>query len=178
MNFKRIVGAAALAAVLPFFAPAAQAAAVVDPSSTLVADAVELFNIGDIETVEINGNAADGGGMFSFGLLAGTNLLAVETNSLNPATGFAGAQVTITTGQGNTGTNLGSISGLDLLMGNALVVGMNAGQTYWLNAIWSDVTRDSSNFDLRIEAVPVPASLLLIGAGLLGLGALRRKENA
>jgi hypothetical protein len=173
-NWKMGVAAAALTAA---FSVGANAATI---GGTLTEGGVTPFKVGDIETVEIEANRTDGAGLLSFGLLAGSDLAAIETNSLNPVTGFVDALVTISTGEDGTGSILGSITGAALAAGEALIVSMDAGTTYWLNASWSDVAQNLSNFDLRIEAAPVPvpaAGFLLLG-GLGGLAAMKRRKKS
>ncbi len=132
---------------------------------------------GDVYTMEIGGDAADGAGSYSFGFLAATSFATIETNSLNPITGFVGAVVTWSTGINGTGSILGSISGAALAAGDELLLAMISGQTYWLTATWTDVSRNGSNFDLRVEAVPVPLPLLLLGTALIGMGTLARRRK-
>ena len=88
MRLLGIVAAAALA-VMPVVA---QATVTVDAPG-LIQDGTVPISIGDVFTIEIFGDAVDGAGSAAFGFTATEQLLAIETNSLNPIRGFRGATV-------------------------------------------------------------------------------------
>ena len=184
--FKNLIAAAAMSVAALAMAGTANALTSLTTNGPLDG-VVGVIAVPNVFTIEIGGNAVDIGGSYSFGFLAATNLLSVETNSLNPVDdGFADALVQWSTLINGTGTVLGTISGAALSAGSQLLLPMVAGQTYWLTASWSDVVEDGSNFDLRVKAkpdltpdpVPVPLPILLLGTALLGLGALGRRRKA
>ena len=173
MNFKTIFGAAAVALVMPMSAYA------VTFSGDLVDGDSTNISINDVFEMEIDGNASDTAGSGVYTFTATENLAALETNSLNPTNGFLGSMVSWNSEMDGSGTDFGSISGQDLIDGKALRVEFAAGETKYLIASWTDVSRDKSNFDLRVEAtpVPVPAGILLMGTALAGFGVMRRKAK-
>lgn len=175
--FGNILKSAAVAAAL-ITAPLA-ANAITVTSSGLVENATVAFSVGDIFTADIDGDAVDGGGSATFGVTPTSNLLAIETNSLNPVTGFLMPSVVVSTAMNGGGTVLGTISGASLIAGDALVVALAAGVDHWITASWTNVSQDGSNFYLRVvAAVPVPAAGVLLVGALGGLALMRRRKTA
>lgn len=167
----------ALAAAFLALAPLAAAATTITSNGPIDGSSIAL-SINDIFVIEIDGDAVDVGGSASFGFTATTDLGVLETNSLNPVLGFADAMVEWNSAADGSGTSFGSISGLALILGDTLATSFDAGETKWLIASWSDVTVDLSNFDLRVEAVPLPAAGFLLFGALGGLAMVRRRRKA
>lgn len=173
-NKLKVLGAAAALAVLPMVA-----GAVTITTNGPIENAVVDLTPPDVHTIEIAGDASDGAGSASFGFKATAGLLAIETNSLNPVTGFAGAMVEWNSAADGSGISFGSISGAALIAGAELITSFAAGEEKWLIASWTDVTQVGSNFDLRVvAAVPVPAAGLLLLTAVGGAAALRRRKKA
>ena len=174
MKLKSTIAAAAIA-LLPM-----SAGALTITTDGPIEGGVINLSANDIFTIEINGGSLDSGGSAAFGFVATEALIAVDTNSLNPNDGFADAKVEWNSEADLSGTSYGSISGADLILGKELKVSFSKMQAIWLVASWTDVTREKSNFDLRIEAtaVPLPAGILLLGTSLAGFGVMRRRKRA
>lgn len=181
--FNKLFAAAATVAALSL-PMAAQAVTVTTNSNGATpptdGGAPVSISIGDIFTMELDGNAADVGGSASFGFTATEALLSIESNSLNTITGFADAVVSWFDNAAGAGMALASISGSALTNGDSLDFVFGSGDTYYLVASWSDVTADLSNFDLNVSAtaVPLPAGALLMGTALAGFGIARRRKKA
>lgn len=167
------LAAAALLATLPV-----SANAVIITTDGPVEGAAIGLSFGDIFTIEIDGDAIDGGGMASFGFTASSGFAAIETNSLNPVSGFTDATVEWNSAADGTGTTFASLTTAEVAAGAKLITPFAGGDTKWLIAKWTDVSADKSNFDLRVEAVPLPASLALFLAALGGLGLVARRRAA
>jgi hypothetical protein len=181
MKLKSFLGAAAVALTAAFIG-AAPAQAITVSDNGLLEGGIDSnsISVGDIFQIEIFGDAADTGGSVVWKFAATEALVTIETNSLNPVSGFAGATVQWNSQADGNGTSFGSISGLDLIMGKALVTQFAANELKYLIASWTDVTADKSNFDLRIDTqvVPLPASVFLLLAALGGLGVVSRRRPA
>ena len=162
---KKLILATAVASV-PVFAHAVTITTELDP------DNPNAIEVGDVFTVQIDGDASDGGGDLSYELVPGTDVRTMTTISLNPDDGFIGAMVSIVDSMDNV---LGELSDETL----ELTVDFMAGESYGLNILWSDVARNGSDYDVRIEAsvIPVPAAGLLLIGGLGALAAVRRKKS-
>lgn len=178
MNFKTVLGAAAFALAMPVSAYAVTFGGDLDNQE------FANLSIGDVFEMEIDGDAVDGASAdlpfdVYYEFTATEDLYALETNSLNPTNGFLGTMVEWNSSSDGSGTSFGSISGADLIAGDTLRVEFAAGETKFLIASWTDVARNGSNFDLRVEAtpVPVPAGILLMGTALAGFGVMRRKAK-
>ena len=181
MKLKSFLGAAAVALTAAFLGAApAQAVTVVDNGLLEGGIDSNVISVGDIFQIEIFGNAVDTGGSVVWKFTASEALVALETNSLNPVTGFAGAMVEWNSQADGNGISFGSISGLDLIMGQALITSFAQDEMKFLIASWTDVTVDKANFDLRIDTqvVPRPASVFMLLAALGGLGAVSRRRSA
>lgn len=139
------------------------------------------IGIGNVFTMEIAGDYPDAAaGSFVWSFTANERLIALETNSLNPNNGFAGAKVEWNSASDGSGTVFGSISGSALTSGDALVTEFALNEEKFLIASWTSVTAKGSNFDLRVDAtpIPLPAGGLLLLTALGGVAALRRKRKA
>jgi hypothetical protein len=136
-----------------------------------------LLSIGDAVQTRISGNAGDGGGSFTFAFTASEPLSAVEFNTVNPLTGFVGAEVEWNTAEDGSGTTLAFLTNAQILLSQSMQVAFLADQTLYLIATWTDVARNASSFDLRVEAIPIPPALLLFGTALAGIGFLGRRRR-
>ena len=131
-----------------------------------------FMTAGSVFATELEGDATEGAGAIAFAFQALEALVTIETNSLNPfSTGFIGASVEWNSAIDGTGVSFGLISGAALALGQQLAVDFAPFETKYLIVRWDDIASRASNFDLRIETrVPLPATILLFGSALLGLG--------
>ena len=173
MNLKATLAAAAIALTLPF-----SAHAITFDGDLLDGDVVEI-GLGDIFIMDIFGDAVDGAGSASYGFTATEDLIALNTSTLNPDVGFAGATVSWTENADGTGV-ISTLSTADILADLSISTTILLGETKYLYATWTNVTEDRSNFDFRVvtEPVPVPAGILLMGTALAGFGVMRRRKKA
>jgi hypothetical protein len=176
---KKYILAGAAAAMMAF--PMMADALTITTRGGAVVNGTVGINSSSLFSMNIEGDAIDGAGSTWFGFTASEALTALETNSLNPINSFVGARVEWNSASDGTGISFGSITGAALTAGDVLRTTFTAGETKFLIASWTNVARDQSDFDLRVEAtvVPVPATLGLLLTGLAGMGVMaRRRRNA
>lgn len=175
MNFIRALGLAAAVALMPVAGSAAITISTSGTSAAPVENGIVSMSLNDVFAIEIEGSASDGAGSAAFGFQATSQLVAIETDSLNPNTGFAGATVE----WNSQADGLGAVFGIvNAGAGATLITTFGINDTKWLIARWTDVTSNLSNFDLRVSAVPVPAAGLMLVTALGGAAALRRRKKA
>ena len=167
------LGAAVMAGFVALSTPAQ---AVTINGFGMAPNSTALLSIGDVFAAEVRGDAIDGAGSFFLGFTATSNLVTVETNTLNPLDGFVDPFIQWNTAADGSGTTLASLDGATLNGGGltTLVLNILAGDTRYLIVSWADITENLSNWDVRVEAVPLPAGLLLFLSGLAGIGFLGR----
>jgi hypothetical protein len=179
---KMAVAGALVAGVVGFSAPA-QALTIsgfgITPNTT------EFLSLGDVFAAEVRGDAGDPGGSFYLGFEATEHLVAVETNTFNPLTGFVDPFIEWNTASDGSGTTLASLNTTQLTAGGLTTMVLNflPGDTRFLIISWGGILKNHSNWDVRVEAIPLPAGLLLFLSGLAGIGFLgrykaRRREPA
>lgn len=135
------------------------------------------ISINDTFATQIKGNNGEGGGSYAFEFTSTQALTALETSTLNPTGGFLGATVQWNSLADGSGTVFGILTNAQILANVPLVVSFAANETKFLIASWDSIGKDLSNFDLRVEAVPVPPAVLLFGTALVGMGFLSRRRR-
>ena len=162
------------------FSAATQAATIIPGAGPPVINGDNNLSIGDVFTVEVIGNTGDGADSFFLGFTALQDLFAVETNTFNPLNGFENPFLEWRENSDGTGTQFASLSSAELTAGfSTMVVSFLAGETKYLIASWDDINVIAANWDLRIEAapIPLPAGLILLLTGLGGVGFLGRYSS-
>ena len=202
MNLKTTLIAAAFAITAPF---AASAATITPDSSTIGTGVGELAQIviGDDNTGTLytavyipTGSSGElGTNPASLSLTSG-NAFSVNLDLINnDDTGFSVAQVYSNDTGGNTlfetetinpgilATNfvyeVNSIVGGSATTTNLLTTSTFAadvGTNFTITVSATDVT-SAFDFDYRVEAVPVPAGILLMGTAVAGFGVMRRRRK-
>lgn len=164
------------AAVAGFMAASAPAEAITINGFGMAPNSTTLLSIGDVFGAEVRGSEADGAGSFFLGFTATTDLVTVETNTLNPLDGFVDPFIQWNTAANGSGTTLAFLDSATLTGGGltTMVLNILAGDTRYLIVSWADIAENLSNWDVRVEAVPLPAGLLLFLSGLAGIGFLGR----
>ncbi|MEM7668685.1 MAG: hypothetical protein AAF317_05970 [Pseudomonadota bacterium] len=145
-----------------------------------------------VSQIEIFGNDSDGAGEIVINYTATSGLrdlmvtASLNENPLDQLTlgsGFIDAEFEIRTGADGNNDGL-----LDIVTGPAVQPAVSSGTPlfhlgvipvgtdFQIVARFSDVVGDSQNYDLRISAVPLPAPLALLLAGIGGLGLMARRR--
>lgn len=190
MHLKTLIAAAALA-----FAPLAAQAVTIDVDGSAAASgdtfAFAPFQVTEIE-ISSDADANPGTLIFNFDVTSGIKDLMVtaslNTDPLNPATlgqGFIDAAFEIRTGidgdmDGLLDTLTGPLVQPDVSFGSPLMFAnlIPAGDSFQVVARFAEIVGNGQNFDLRITAVPLPAPLALLLAGVAGLGLIARRKAA
>lgn len=174
---KKFLIASAAAAMMAL--PMTAEALTITTRGGAVTNGIVSIDPDSLFSMNIEGDAVDAGGSTWFGFTASTALTALETNSLNPIDSFIGARVEWNSASDGTGTSFGFITGAALAAGDILRTSFLAGETKFLIASWDDVARNQSDFDLRVEAtpIPVPAALGLLLTGLGGMAVVSRRRR-
>lgn len=145
---------------------------------------VAPFAIGDLLTgfIEIRDDAATAGSSFDVSDLLGFNITVGPANfSLPTASPFGFFSGTISE-DGRTLTQLNANTEFATYPGCGFcVLTLNAGADSFVVSVLGDKFGFAEGFDfkatVRQQAVPEPASVLLFGAGLLGLGLARIRRT-
>lgn len=146
-----------------------------------------LISLHDVFTAEFNLNVGNWTGAnpdVGFGFMATEPLTAVTTDTLNPPTGsISNLSVEWNTMANGSGASLASLvltnaaGTLINPLASLTFIFPNTTDVFYLLVSADGVLRNSTNFDLRVEAVPVPPALLLFGSALAGLGFLSRRRK-
>lgn len=132
---------------------------------------VTTLTSGSFHSFEYTEADATGGAQsFTYEFTADANLGALAGIDINavPANGITGLFVKWLAADGVTvDAEWDGVSDL-------LTTSFGAGVTKYLNIGWA-TSKQGGDVDVNIQAVPVPAGILLLGTALIGMGALRRK---
>jgi hypothetical protein len=130
----------------------------------------------DVSVFNNNGNLATGGGGTSggavwysdFDLTTDVDTNAVVQWTFNPEANLQSATVGI-----GSDSNAGYFQTWNITSNFITSFLFLAGETYWIDIF--NVTSSGLEYDVSVNAVPVPAALLLFAPALLGFFGLRRK---
>ena len=152
-------------------APVAALAVTAPVLDNIVDGGVTTLSSGSFHSFEYTESDASGGAQsftYEFTAASGLNTIAgIDINAV-PANGITGLFVQWLAADGVTvDTAWDGVS-------SVLHTSFGAGVTKYLQIGWATSLK-GGDVDVNIQAVPLPAGVLLLGTALVGMGALRRK---
>lgn len=176
VGVKAALVGAVVAALAMLAAPVQASTITADPDTLNINGGDNPLSVGDNWLVNITGENKVGFETMFMQVTATEDLTAIETNTLNLPAGFADPTIQWNSEADGTGTVFASLSSAELTSGSltTMVVSFLANETKYLIATWEGIGPGRNNWDVRIEAIPLPAGLLLFLSGLAGVGFLGR----
>ena len=117
----------------------------------------------------------EGAGFVAFEFInaIGGGLTSLTSNTVNPTGSTSGLEIFWS----NDATGL-LASAISAIVGVGVNVSQSflSGETHFLIVKWAGLS-NGANIDLNVTAVPIPASVLLLGTSLLGMGILARRRR-